>query len=99
MPREKKSAAEISEVRRKAALKSVEVRKAKAKGRSPMRAITCRPLDYEVVDALAKLRGITIVEALHQLCIGWLKNHPDKKPQGWDEYAAIYPALGASKHV
>lgn len=91
MPREKKSAAEVSEVRRKAAEKSVEVRRAKAKGRSPVKTLTCRPLDYEVIDALAKLRGITIVEALHQLCAGWLKNHPDKKPQGWDEYANPKP--------
>jgi len=99
MPREKKSAAEISEVRRKAAVKSVEVRRAKAKGRSPTKTLTCRPLDYEVIDALAKLRSITIVEALHRLCASWLKNHPDKKPAKWDEYVAMYPALGASKPV
>ena len=86
MPREKKSAAEISEARRKAAAKSAEVRIANAKGRTPVKTIMCRLPDYDVIDALAKLRGTTIVDALHRLCAGWLQNHPDKKPKGWDDY-------------
>lgn len=102
MPKEEKkkiTRAELSAKRSAAGKIGAQKRHENAKGRFPTHTTTIREPDFDVLSALAEMRVCSRAEAIHQLCIGWLKNHPDKKPAKWDEYVAMYPALGASKPV
>ena len=100
MPKEEKkklTRAELSAIRSKAGKAGAKKRHENAKGRFPTHTTTIRKPDFDVLGALGDMRGYSRAEAIHQLCIGWIKNHPDKKPDGWDEYVAEYPALATPK--
>lgn len=95
--KKKLTRAELSAKRSAAGKKGAQKRHENAKGRFPTHTTTIREPDFDVLSALAEMRGYSRAEAIHQLCISWIRNHPDKKPAKWDDYVAMYPALGASK--
>ena len=86
----KLSREELSRIRSEAGRAGGKKRHENAKGRFPTRTMTVREPDYNVISAVAEIRQCSLAEAVHRFCVGWLKNHPDKAPQGWDEYIASH---------
>jgi hypothetical protein len=62
-PEPRKTGAELSAVRRAAALKSAEVRRANKKAVAPRRTIEVLASDYDRLSSEAATRGITLVKA------------------------------------
>lgn len=58
------TAKELSAIRRAAAQKSAEARRAKSRNKRPARTITIRADDFDRVSAVADEHGLTIIDAV-----------------------------------
>lgn len=67
----------------------VSPRKGTGKGRAPMRSLSARKPDYDVLVAYADMAGIAIAEALHRICLGLVQKYPQLAPAPKEEASEV----------